>query len=449
MKVYRVELFRKIPIIPPSSLAKAHNRRAFEARFAIGRPFIPEIPVCLRTLPFLNFMNNVQTLQPANDDLQFALELINQQIFFFDQERLRADSLRNSLGRYFDRTIQKYTFQTEKKVGRHPNCDGIIFLNEIIPIHDQKLPTLILEVKNEIGQGGTCPYIETAGYYSLGLRSLPEHLLKFSCAPCIGLTIAGPHLQISFFAAGESGDPTVVCGETVSPYLDLKSSALHEVAKYLKALKTCLEDLESFYIRQEYLSESLKFISKSIFPPDLVNISIKEKLFQSKLLFECTSNHSSPWILKLTEQYCIEAHQVLSHAGFAPVIHSHWTICGTPYTAIVMEYCAGQTLHEWLDTEYATPGNIQRVVSKLHEVLNLLHSQEYVHGDFRPTNIMIQFSEEDVQIKVIDFDWSGKSGETLYPFNLNKELGYLGDPGDTIDAQHDNYWVEKLLSGGM
>ena len=65
------------------------------------------------------------------------------------------------------------------------------------------------------------------------------------------------------------------------------------------------------------------------------------------------------------------------------------------------------------------PGTIAQVVAVV-EHLKRMHHLDFVHGDIRLLNMV--FSNEKSEL--IDFDFSGKTGSTLYP------LGYRGDLWD-------------------
>lgn len=49
-----------------------------------------------------------------------------------------------------------------------------------------------------------------------------------------------------------------------------------------------------------------------------------------------------------------------------------------------------------------------------------LHQRGFVHGDIRPTNIMVKKSGES-GIMLLDFDWAGAIGEARYPMNVNMQ----------------------------
>ena len=62
------------------------------------------------------------------------------------------------------------------------------------------------------------------------------------------------------------------------------------------------------------------------------------------------------------------------------------------------------------------------IAAKIEEAVHLLHDEDIVFGDLRSNNILYVASEHHVVL--VDFDWSGKSGESRYLVTLNHaELG--------------------------
>ena len=90
---------------------------------------------------------------------------------------------------------------------------------------------------------------------------------------------------------------------------------------------------------------------------------------------------------------------------------------------IVMEFIEGKTIQESLSK--TSPLNIYNLIQSMMETI---HQNNYVHGDFRPTNIILT---KESKPYLIDFDWSGKEGDVCYPFFLNEFLQNCGD----IDSQ--------------
>jgi len=78
----------------------------------------------------------------------------------------------------------------------------------------------------------------------------------------------------------------------------------------------------------------------------------------------------------------------------------------------------------------------------LNENWQHLHAQGYVHGDLRPTNILINDKKE---IKIIDFDWAGKKDETRYPIFMNLDIPWHSDakPLQPIRIEQNLIWFKK------
>jgi hypothetical protein len=48
-----------------------------------------------------------------------------------------------------------------------------------------------------------------------------------------------------------------------------------------------------------------------------------------------------------------------------------------------------------------------------------------------------------MRLKLIDFDWSGQSGETAYPMWLNTEIWWPAQIGEAIMIGHDRALVQS------
>ena len=67
-----------------------------------------------------------------------------------------------------------------------------------------------------------------------------------------------------------------------------------------------------------------------------------------------------------------------------------------------------------------------------------------MHGDLRTSNVMVKKSGLDGTFLLIDFDWSGKNQEVVYPSFVNRtdvRWPVGADDGEPILAFHD---VEML-----
>ena len=74
----------------------------------------------------------------------------------------------------------------------------------------------------------------------------------------------------------------------------------------------------------------------------------------------------------------------------------------------------------------------------------MLHGGEsdtrLAHGDFRSANVLVSMQEgsDDVQVRIIDFDWSGEEGRAFYP-NVNVTLNWPEgvECGSPLKVEHD------------
>ena len=83
------------------------------------------------------------------------------------------------------------------------------------------------------------------------------------------------------------------------------------------------------------------------------------------------------------------------------------------------------------------------IQKKAVESVKKMHNQGFVHGDMRLSNLMVGPNDS---VKIIDFDWSGKVGEAVYPPLLNPEIDWHPDvkAGAKILPTHDLYMLDNL-----
>jgi serine/threonine protein kinase len=172
---------------------------------------------------------------------------------------------------------------------------------------------------------------------------------------------------------------------------------------------------------------------------------------ESKLLFLATSSELSQQLLiKLIagDHYGTDAHLTVAQAGYAPILFGVSKVEGT-LTACIMEYLSPadgwQTLHDYAKQHQDVKPRIKNQVDKLLEVMS---KAGIVHGDLRPNNIMIRDNqgEAEPQLRVVDFDWAGTSGEVKYPLRRNETIPWPDGPGKPIINGHDETLLMACLS---
>ena len=159
-------------------------------------------------------------------------------------------------------------------------------------------------------------------------------------------------------------------------------------------------------------------------------------------------------MIKFTQQYCADAHQVLAE-GLAPkLFYVDRTYQSIPMTSglfgapimVVMEFISGSPSNELLGEAPIS----QHAHSRVKVAVKALHDRDIVFGDLRRPNIMVAHSKE---VKMIDFDWCGKDGKATYPAILNDTLEMHWHPdvarGSVIRKEHDLFMLENLLPAAL
>lgn len=138
-------------------------------------------------------------------------------------------------------------------------------------------------------------------------------------------------------------------------------------------------------------------------------------------------------IVKFSRRYGINVHRFLAEKKQAPKV-LHFTELSGNWFVVVMEKVEGKPLGRDVS---------ESVQQKLKEVMKNLQTEGYVHGDLRPPNVLLL---DDGSIRVVDFDWAGKSGQVNYPLDINQKFDWHEDvgPGKPIVHDHDIYQVEML-----
>ena len=150
--------------------------------------------------------------------------------------------------------------------------------------------------------------------------------------------------------------------------------------------------------------------------------------------------------------YSEEVHHALADAGLAPSLHGTARVSGAP-SAIIMEYLdpsAGWTTLQTYIREHPK-SKIDVEHPALVKLLKTMKEKKVVHGDLRPNNIMCRVQSEggtegqELEIKVIDFDWAGKAGSAKYPAIMNPAINWPGAPRGFIEESHDEILLRRTL----
>ena len=132
-----------------------------------------------------------------------------------------------------------------------------------------------------------------------------------------------------------------------------------------------------------YLASDNKVISRKI----VVKVMHSEEL-------------ANDWRKKKFRQE-LEALARINHPSVIGVLDSGETPDGCPY--IVMQYIDGVSLRSLLTPEGLPFGRVANLIKQIGRALTAAHEAGILHRDLKPENIMVQTSQDEEYVKVIDF----------------------------------------------
>jgi hypothetical protein len=129
-----------------------------------------------------------------------------------------------------------------------------------------------------------------------------------------------------------------------------------------------------------------------------------------RLLFvaeTCRSGIEETIIIKFTQRYSIELHDLCAKEGHAPSIFGYERLPGG-WFAVAMEYIKDSI--SITHSDHLTRHR-DRWTEELTRLVRTFHAEDFIHGDLRDANILCKGDT----VMLIDFDWGGKVGEATYP----------------------------------
>jgi len=320
------------------------------------------------------------------------------------------------------------------------------------------VPILISEIKTEIGSGGCDPTIEGLAYYmwsvTKGLSAQgATYAREYSVMPLLLLSIVGPNVSFSFLANGATilMDPATPFFSCL--FLPFDIPQMTKVARAFRAMKDCIENLTRYYHNLSFSAiknphfEQLSFPYCNSFTYDGSQILFEyERQIGNTLVFVANTitahqsiSQNTSIVVKFTRTYSKEAHQIcFSYQASAPQLYSFGRLKGGWYV-IIMESLEGFSSYN--PACYYLNDSLKAIVGNLH-------SQDFVHGDLRGCNILVNPTSFPPRICLIDFDWSGKEDSTRYPAFMNhSDVDWADGASDFLPLKkaHDLHFLNSFV----
>ncbi|CAG8657060.1 1278_t:CDS:1, partial [Paraglomus brasilianum] len=439
------EMVKRLKKITPSSYSKSkQNDPELSGMILNYRTESPDIPLSLYHSAFATFKDNLSSLKAEADDFESLGKLVLDMQEFYNVEDDRLAKFTSWASKYFNCPVDALP------LGGHSEADLHIPFN----VNHVKHLLLLGKIKNELGEGGGCPYRQACALYArfIGQKRPPD---CYGLHPTFLIYLAGPYLGI---AGAVFGEKCVV--EPLTPLIPLMQlrfddELLSMAANIFQLLKQSLESLKDYYNklclpteinvdlpRQEAYPYPNSFKNESGY---MVQFEYKKRLVDDRLLFVVQELTNQQLLaVKFVRRYGIDVHRDCANANIAPKLRAVEKLTGN-WFMIVMEYLEHFTC--MYDILQEGGQNVSFLNSKAIEVANTLHKMNYVHGDLCTSNIMI--SKDGNQIMIVDFDWAGEEGLAKYPHFINRFdfLDWHPDvkEGGKIKKAHDIHFITQSI----
>ena len=112
--------------------------------------------------------------------------------------------------------------------------------------------------------------------------------------------------------------------------------------------------------------------------------------------------------------------------------------------AILMEYVNGRSLDRFI-AENPSSSELRRVADELMEALEFLHERQVVHGDLKPSNILI--TDSGNHVRLIDFGFADNEAYIAKNIGTSPSVSTPEQlPTDVLIPQRDIYALGKMLA---
>ena len=372
--------------------------------------FFSDLHVGLQVRAFGNFMTSMKSEEVVESKYcRVASTLMLSMSGAFDSEKERIKAFKEKI----QGLGQMFRLETAEGPRYRTDCT----------VKVEGRPLSNWEFNNEFFHNSTCPVSQNNAYF--------VHLNKEydSSSPMLLVSVVGCH-YLQVFGATWNGHKCVCIDPLCSPISLLfvprdPNDGVLKLARLLSVMDKTMGELtkeDGIDARGPYWTYNGR-------------LKYNKNLKSLSWLFEATLDGKDEVVVKFVRHHYGEAvHKCLADAGFAPKLIDCCLLPGGWY-AVVMEKLNGHSIF----TTTVSESDIKR---SLRTAVELMHGNNYVHGDLRPQNFLIV----DRSIRVLDFDWADKENTATYPPELNENSAWHHEvcPGGEIRKAHDMHLINSI-----
>ena len=379
---------------------------------------------------FQQFVDDCLNIELSKEDLDFAQTVCAEMSQYFGDEKKRENAFADAIKEFFKvDVVQSEPGQSVADIVIGPKS------------------CVIMEVKNESGQGGgSDSHSQAIGYY---VQSLEEKKQDKCPAPAYLIELVGPQLTISGAVYGRY----VFVDRLVDPVWLVphqREEAMIRIARIFKALKEAIGEIRQYYTKETRVTWPRFPIFQSFYNGNIqYEKAIKRHTFKGTLTYY-NNGTSQNVVVTFVKWYSHETHKFMDSRKYAPqLIHYEERVGGTQYTVIVMEYIPdAMPLDEFLKyaaNDFYSFNTIKELVrTRCTKALKVLHDKGFCHGKISSKSILGKAPKNgDIQIFIVNYEWAGKQGEATYPLSAN--IPEEVQPGKLITRDQDKDQLEKLF----
>ena len=338
---------------------------------------------------FQQFIYNCNgMIKPSKSDFYFAKKVCNKMSEYFGEEKHRENAFADEIKEFFGVDVVQST-----KTMSVP--DIVIGPNSCV----------IIEVKNESGQGGADSHSQAIAYY---VQSLEKREPKKCPAPAYLIELVGPQLTISGAVYGRY----VFVDKLIDPVwlVPQRDEAIIKIARIFRALKEAIGEIRGYYEGEPTVTQPRFPAYRLSYKGPIKYVkAIKPHTYEGTLM-QYDNVEPVNVIIKFVKQYSHEAHEFMHKEGHAPelILYDVGVGC-TQYETIIMEKIS----FSQLSFEYNPISECPKATrDKFIAAITKLHKKGYCHGNLLPKYLAIK----EGKIYILNYKWAIKQEEATYKY---------------------------------